>query len=284
MIIALQNNLCWQEWSFRVGCWLLIVGVHLWLLFLLPQALKTPEFSWADSQSGYSSLALEFVAIESHAFSNKSGGKLSSSSSDNYVDPLVSGRGIEKTVVAEVIKKSLVHKSDRRQSHKEKGVVLTNPLEIDARPTQEITKKTSAKTMVYQASATLVSDSERNEIIENNLATTESVDRDQSLASSSDSSKIIYNPSLSAPPVSPSYPEVARRKKQEGTVWLDIFLDENGQQKKLSVYKSSGVSLLDKAAVYAVKQWRFSQYQYQSQQQYAADLIKIRIPIEFSLN
>ena len=76
-------------------------------------------------------------------------------------------------------------------------------------------------------------------------------------------SKIIYNPSLAGPPISPSYPEVSRRKKQEGVVWLDIVLDEEGKQKGLLVYKSSGVSLLDKAAVYAVSQWKFSQYQQQ---------------------
>jgi protein TonB len=77
-------------------------------------------------------------------------------------------------------------------------------------------------------------------------------------------SKIIYNPSLAGPPIPPSYPEVSRRKKQEGGgVWLDIVLDEEGKQKGLLVYKSSGVSLLDKAAVYAVSQWKFSQYQQQ---------------------
>ncbi len=73
---------------------------------------------------------------------------------------------------------------------------------------------------------------------------------------------------------------IARRKKQQGTVWLDISLDQQGQQKSLYIHKSSGIPVLDKAAIKAVKQWQFARLK----QSYHAQQVKIRIPIEFSLN
>ncbi|WP_378952727.1 energy transducer TonB [Pelosinus sp. sgz500959] len=57
--------------------------------------------------------------------------------------------------------------------------------------------------------------------------------------------------------VNPSYPEEARRAGQEGTVMLKIQILENGRPGHISVYQSSGNSLLDDAAVKAVKQWKF---------------------------
>jgi hypothetical protein len=67
------NNIVWQEWTFRVGCWLLIGGVHLWLLFFLP---KASVLSWADSAHRASSLMLQFVTAAAHRPANPSGSAL----------------------------------------------------------------------------------------------------------------------------------------------------------------------------------------------------------------
>ncbi|MDR0869096.1 MAG: energy transducer TonB [Planctomycetota bacterium] len=55
----------------------------------------------------------------------------------------------------------------------------------------------------------------------------------------------------------PTYPEAARRRRQEGTVWLRLEIDARGDVRTATVDASSGYPLLDDAAVRAARQWRF---------------------------
>ncbi|MDR2820800.1 MAG: energy transducer TonB [Desulfovibrio sp.] len=55
----------------------------------------------------------------------------------------------------------------------------------------------------------------------------------------------------------PTYPELARRRGQEGLVQLLAHVDDRGTLTELAVKKSSGYSLLDEAAMKAVRKWRF---------------------------
>ncbi len=55
----------------------------------------------------------------------------------------------------------------------------------------------------------------------------------------------------------PSYPRLARRRGYEGTVVLEVLVTEDGRVGALDVARSSGHGMLDKAAVHAVKGWRF---------------------------
>ena len=56
----------------------------------------------------------------------------------------------------------------------------------------------------------------------------------------------------------PAYPADARRKKQQGTVWLLVEVREDGSVGHLSVDQSSGYELLDRTAADAVRKWRFN--------------------------
>jgi TonB family protein len=56
---------------------------------------------------------------------------------------------------------------------------------------------------------------------------------------------------------SPEYPERARRKGWEGTTLLKVLVDQEGTSKLIEVNRSSGFVALDRAAVKAVKRWRF---------------------------
>lgn len=56
---------------------------------------------------------------------------------------------------------------------------------------------------------------------------------------------------------SPQYPKLARQRGQEGEVTLRVEVSGQGQALNVSIQKSSGHSLLDKAALDAVKKWRF---------------------------
>jgi protein TonB len=56
----------------------------------------------------------------------------------------------------------------------------------------------------------------------------------------------------------PAYPREAKRRREEGTVWLSIEVLEDGSVGQISVSQSSGHELLDEAALDAVKRWQFT--------------------------
>ena len=56
----------------------------------------------------------------------------------------------------------------------------------------------------------------------------------------------------------PKYPKRARRKGYEGTVILEVLVDENGAVKDLKIVESSGHELLDKSAISSVRRWLFT--------------------------
>ncbi|HEY6440974.1 MAG TPA: energy transducer TonB [Acetobacteraceae bacterium] len=55
----------------------------------------------------------------------------------------------------------------------------------------------------------------------------------------------------------PAYPEIARRRGEQGRVLLRVAVSPAGLPVNVSVAESSGYSVLDTAAVNAVEQWRF---------------------------
>jgi len=54
------------------------------------------------------------------------------------------------------------------------------------------------------------------------------------------------------------YPRVSRRKNEEGTVDLNIKIDEHGNVTKIQVIASSGYKRLDKSAVKSIKRAKFT--------------------------
>lgn len=55
----------------------------------------------------------------------------------------------------------------------------------------------------------------------------------------------------------PRYPELARKRGQEGTVEIRCHVDESGRVTDVAVSKSSGFRLLDDAALNTLSKWRF---------------------------
>lgn len=56
---------------------------------------------------------------------------------------------------------------------------------------------------------------------------------------------------------SPEYPPAARRRGYEGTVMMEVFVDSEGKVRNLRLSESSGHDMLDRAAMWAVKDWMF---------------------------
>ncbi|MGB6971134.1 MAG: energy transducer TonB, partial [Desulfobulbales bacterium] len=55
----------------------------------------------------------------------------------------------------------------------------------------------------------------------------------------------------------PAYPGRARKRGQEGTVFLQVLVNREGRVDNLEIETSSGFTLLDRAAVSSVKKWSF---------------------------
>jgi protein TonB len=55
----------------------------------------------------------------------------------------------------------------------------------------------------------------------------------------------------------PPYPLQAKRRRQEGLVLLRVLVTPQGTAKQLEVMQSSGFTILDEAAVQAVRAWEF---------------------------
>jgi protein TonB len=55
----------------------------------------------------------------------------------------------------------------------------------------------------------------------------------------------------------PKYPRVARRKRYQGTVVLEVRVDRNGSVSDIRLFQSSRHEILDRSAMEAVKKWLF---------------------------
>jgi len=55
----------------------------------------------------------------------------------------------------------------------------------------------------------------------------------------------------------PAYPRIARRRGYEGIVLLSVKVLGNGYVEEVKIKKSSGHSILDRAALKAVRKWKF---------------------------
>lgn len=77
----------------------------------------------------------------------------------------------------------------------------------------------------------------------------------------------------------PLYPDLARRRGYEGVVLLEVLVTEEGGVSELRVARSSGHTLLDRAAEQAVREWRFEP----GQRGDRPVAMRVRIPVRFRL-
>lgn len=78
----------------------------------------------------------------------------------------------------------------------------------------------------------------------------------------------------------PSYPAVSRRIGEEGRVMLRVLVSKGGDAEQVEIESGSGFTRLDKAALDAVKKWRFIPAK-RNNQPISAYVI---VPIQFTLN
>ncbi|OGX35035.1 MAG: hypothetical protein A3C36_04245 [Omnitrophica WOR_2 bacterium RIFCSPHIGHO2_02_FULL_52_10] len=77
----------------------------------------------------------------------------------------------------------------------------------------------------------------------------------------------------------PVYPQIARERGWEGTVRLEVRVEQDGHPSAVGVERSSGHAALDDSAAQAVRQWKFSPARSGSMRFSS----KIIIPVQFTL-
>jgi TonB family protein len=77
----------------------------------------------------------------------------------------------------------------------------------------------------------------------------------------------------------PAYPELARRRGQQGTVILAVKVAAAGRALRVEVKRSSGFILLDEAAARAVRNWEFEPARIHSRKVDS----EIEIPVQFKI-
>jgi protein TonB len=81
---------------------------------------------------------------------------------------------------------------------------------------------------------------------------------------------------LNAPP---TYPGLARKRGHEGTVILQVLVNKAGRVDDLKIEISSNFALLDRAALAAVRKWRFEPGR-QGEERIS---MWVRVPVTFKL-
>lgn len=81
-------------------------------------------------------------------------------------------------------------------------------------------------------------------------------------------------------PTAPKYPRLAKKRRLEGVVLYEVWLDKNGNQVKQVLISSSGATILDQSALDAIKTWQFSPQSVDGQQ----IAHRIQIPVRFKLD
>jgi protein TonB len=77
----------------------------------------------------------------------------------------------------------------------------------------------------------------------------------------------------------PIYPEMARHMHQQGVVLLDVLVSTDGAPVDISVARSSGFPLLDRAAMEAVRRWTFDP----ARSVGIPIMSRVQLPVRFSL-
>ncbi|WP_318481346.1 energy transducer TonB [Photobacterium leiognathi] len=92
--------------------------------------------------------------------------------------------------------------------------------------------------------------------------------------------QLVSKPTFATKPSPVSYPRLAKRRGIEGTVLVEVLIGKDGKQLKQKLAKSSGASVLDKAALKAIKLWRFSPHIIDGK----AIAHRVQIPVRFKLD
>ncbi|WP_231590848.1 energy transducer TonB [Grimontia sp. AD028] len=181
-----------------------------------------------------------------------------------------------KPVKSPSVKKEPPKKAEVQPQKKEKPEV-NPPKETKKKPLEKVTKKErkEEKTKPLPPKKPIEKPEEKPEEIAEKKS-----EESQMTQAKSSSPMLVERPTFKVRPSQPKYPRMAKRKGMEGTVLIEVWLDEEGHQTHRSLLKSSGFELLDGAAMDAVEKWRFNGHEENG----VALAHRVRIPVRFNLD
>jgi protein TonB len=91
---------------------------------------------------------------------------------------------------------------------------------------------------------------------------------------------VVNEVNLKGSRIAPEYPRRALRLRQEGIVRLHVLVSETGTQQDIKIVRNSGFSMLDEAALKAVRRWNFEPTRIGGR----AVKSWVEIPVEFKIN
>lgn len=91
---------------------------------------------------------------------------------------------------------------------------------------------------------------------------------------------LITEPRFREPPAKPAYPPRAAALDQQGEALVRVLVTPEGEQEEVQLWRSSGFDLLDRAALAAVRRWRFEPYRRNG----TAQAAWVQVPVRFTLN
>ncbi|WGV98630.1 energy transducer TonB [Vibrio sp. YMD68] len=155
----------------------------------------------------------------------------------------------------------------------EKVKTATEPVPVITSPTQRVTKTEQ------QEQAEPVSVAEENQAV-NELpqSTIDPVTTANNTAPAAP--KLVKKPTFETRPSAIDYPRSAKRRNIQGVVLVEVWLDPEGDQTKLTIVSSSGHQILDSAALKGISEWQFRHHKNDGQ----AIAHRVQIPINFKLH
>lgn len=157
----------------------------------------------------------------------------------------------------------------------------TAPKKADVKkPVQNKTVKKAQPTKPITTSKKFTLDKPSNKPATKSVVEVNKKTKNQQATLGSSEPQLVSKPTFATKPSPVSYPRLAKRRGIEGTVLVEVLIGKDGKQLKQKLAKSSGASVLDKAALKAIKLWRFSPHIIDGK----AIAHRVQIPVRFKLD
>ncbi|WP_318459993.1 energy transducer TonB [Photobacterium leiognathi] len=148
------------------------------------------------------------------------------------------------------------------------------------KPAQNKTVKKAQPTKPITTSKKFTLDKPNNKPATKSVVEVNKKTKNQQATLGSSEPQLVSKPTFATKPSPVSYPRLAKRRGIEGTVLVEVLIGKDGKQLKQKLAKSSGASVLDKAALKAIKLWRFSPHIIDGK----AIAHRVQIPVRFKLD
>ncbi|WP_318457000.1 energy transducer TonB [Photobacterium leiognathi] len=148
------------------------------------------------------------------------------------------------------------------------------------KPVQNKTVKKAQPTKPITTSKKFTLDKPSNKPATKSVVEVNKKTKNQQATLGSSEPQLVSKPTFATKPSPVSYPRLAKRRGIEGTVLVEVLIGKDGKQLKQKLAKSSGASVLDKAALKAIKLWRFSPHIIDGK----AIVHRVQIPVRFKLD